>query len=595
MTANPLDPNATASMDQQTAPPPVMTSDQIMQHVDSVYHGLPDPVKAALDHAHTLTGGAPSTSLSGVAKPSTPPAIPSPAMGASPPASDVAPAPVDAQAGSQIVPAASAMPSPDTSDSANSESGLGASQLPRHLSPAQSELNRVQSTGPGYTQIQNPFLRGLATVGNGLANVIGQTRLGHAITENIPGTASHNALLKKGLEKQVGDEEAEQKASDESSHSGAQTALENAQAGAVPAHTALESAEAQNYLTEAQARQNPALKPFSEPVIDPKDPDKTPRIGYYDEHHPGAVTYGPAVGAKPVEQHAPTNDLEAWIQAPENKGKPIEGVLNGYWSKKSEATGQAKEKPLTPETAKTLNAASNSIGSKYGLPEDPFHNGMSDSEVKHVQGLLNSVIQRNQGAQNITINQSKADAAKANIPAAVENVSPKFVQHAVTGYEKISNEYQNAQSANDDIQTALDEAKKGNKLAYAYEPTLGVLTINTAAGVKRVNMPEIQSYAGAGSLGDKIIGYFQKQTTGASIPDNILKDMGEFHQSLANNAAKKYNSKIDIINKTYGSNYPHETSGSATGPVKIANEDDYNKLAKGTTYIDPDGKQRTKL
>ncbi len=44
---------------------------------------------------------------------------------------------------------------------------------------------------------------------------------------------------------------------------------------------------------------------------------------------------------------------------------------------------------------------------------------------------------------------------------------------------------------------ALAEAKKGNKLAYAYEPVLGVLTINTAAGVKLINMPEITSYAGA--------------------------------------------------------------------------------------------------
>ena len=51
------------AQDQNIAPPPVMTSNQIMQHVDSVYQGLPDPVKQALDHAHALTGGSPGSSV----------------------------------------------------------------------------------------------------------------------------------------------------------------------------------------------------------------------------------------------------------------------------------------------------------------------------------------------------------------------------------------------------------------------------------------------------------------------------------------------------------------------------------------------------
>src|SRR6266404_5643588 len=94
----------------ELAPPPVMSSDQIMQHVDSVYQGLPEPVRAALDHAHSLTGGSPSSSVGDATKPAFP-ALSSPSgpgsgssLSGSTAAPSLAPPPVSAAPADSVAP-----------------------------------------------------------------------------------------------------------------------------------------------------------------------------------------------------------------------------------------------------------------------------------------------------------------------------------------------------------------------------------------------------------------------------------------------------------------------------------------------------------
>ena len=195
--------------DQSTAPPPVMTSDQIMQHVDSVYSGLPDPVKAALDHAHTLTGGSPSTGLAGVAKPS--PAAPAPLSTASAPATaptpmvpgmvgvhsdEVAPSPVDAAPNDDLPSSPSPIRTPST-DMAPSPNAAPP------VSPHAAELQRLHQTGSGISQIHNPLLRGLATAGDVVAS-----GLFPQFGRFIPGTTAHNMDLQREERQQLGEEQA---------------------------------------------------------------------------------------------------------------------------------------------------------------------------------------------------------------------------------------------------------------------------------------------------------------------------------------------------------------------------------------------------
>jgi hypothetical protein len=165
-----------------------------------------------------------------------------------------------------------------------------------------------------------------------------------------------------------------------------------------------------------------------------------------------------------------------------------------------------------------------------------------------------------------------AQATVANVPAGLKGVAPHLVAPAAADATKYGQEYADAVAAANDMKTFVDMAKGGNKIAYAYSPTEGVLTLNTARGVKRVNMAEISSYGGAGSALDRIKGFLGKQTSGASIPDSVLNDMQSLHQAIAGNAQTTYANKLKNVNSTYGSHFEPVNMGGppagATGKVK---------------------------
>jgi hypothetical protein len=154
-----------------------------------------------------------------------------------------------------------------------------------------------------------------------------------------------------------------------------------------------------------------------------------------------------------------------------------------------------------------------------------------------------------------------AQAGVAGSNSALRGVPPHLVPAATADATKVGQEFMDATAAARDMKTFVDLAKSGNKIAYAYSPTEGVLTLNTARGVKRVNMAEIGSYSGAGSAQDRIMAFLGKQTSGASIPDDVLNDMATLHQSIAANAQQTYGSKLKVINQNYGSSFqPVDTS-----------------------------------
>jgi hypothetical protein len=163
-----------------------------------------------------------------------------------------------------------------------------------------------------------------------------------------------------------------------------------------------------------------------------------------------------------------------------------------------------------------------------------------------------------------------AQAGVAGAPGALRGVAPHLVAAAAADANKVGQEFADATAAARDMMTFVDMAKSGNKIAYAYSPTEGVLTLNTARGVKRVNMAEIGSYSGAGSAADRVMGFLGKQATGASIPDSVLNDMASLHQGIASNAQKTYASKLQVINQNYGSNFqPVNIGGGGGGTVKM--------------------------
>lgn len=170
--------------------------------------------------------------------------------------------------------------------------------------------------------------------------------------------------------------------------------------------------------------------------------------------------------------------------------------------------------------------------------------------------------------------QQKVAAAQAGVagaPGALRGVAPHLVAAAAADANKVGQEFADATAAARDMQTFVDMAKGGNKIAYAYSPTEGVLTLNTARGVKRVNMAEIGSYSGAGSAADRVMAFLGKQATGASIPDGVLNDMASLHQGIASNAQKTYATKLQVINQNYGSSFQPVNMGGGTVKMQAPN------------------------
>jgi hypothetical protein len=153
---------------------------------------------------------------------------------------------------------------------------------------------------------------------------------------------------------------------------------------------------------------------------------------------------------------------------------------------------------------------------------------------------------------------------------ALAGVEPKLRTQAMTQAQRASTEHIGALAAADEMQQMVNEMRKGNKVAYAYAPTTGVLTINTASGVKRVNMAEIKQYEGAGSIVDSIVGHIGKATSGASLSPSLVNDIESLHRTLADGATRKYNAQVSAINQNYRSNFkPVETKAMGGAMVRM--------------------------
>lgn len=155
---------------------------------------------------------------------------------------------------------------------------------------------------------------------------------------------------------------------------------------------------------------------------------------------------------------------------------------------------------------------------------------------------------------------------------ALIGVEPKLRLPATQAAQKAADDYNKSVAASRDISTLISEARSGNKAAYANIPIEGVLQITTSRGTTRINRNELEAYAGAGSIFDRIEGKIGKWTAGASIPPDILKDLQDMHNSFESNAAKAYDSRLSSVNQNYHSHFksvaPAANAPAATAPAQ---------------------------
>jgi hypothetical protein len=256
-----------------------------------------------------------------------------------------------------------ALPALDADDSAGDDAAKTPSAAPAVVPPAkgtlagdQAELARVQSTGSGISQIKNPFLRTLATVGDAVGSAVAP-----ALTIALPGTAYHHAVVLGQARKAVqGDE---------------QDLQSQAQLGETQARTRLVN-------DQAKAAEAPA----------------TPDYDYVDTPQgkvaiqKGTTTAQPVtLNGQPITAPAkpPANAFELWLKQNPN------GTAKDY------AALQAK--PLSAAEAASLNAVWDGIASKHHLPTGQFTEGMPHSDATTLAGALNNAIGKQQGDTHVSI------------------------------------------------------------------------------------------------------------------------------------------------------------------------------------------------
>jgi hypothetical protein len=250
----------------------------------------------------------------------------------------------------------------------------------------------------------------------------------------------------------------------------------------------------------------------------------------------------------------------------------LEESLKQAQAKEAEGKGYQAQQEGNLFAAKTPGAAAESTIQTQQAAMTPQQRAALPLESNLFFGAAGGNAQEKRALNLET--QQKIEAARAgvaNAPAGLRGVAPHLVAPAAAAAEKAGNEYGDAVAAARDMKTFVDLAKAGNKIAYAYSPTEGVLTLNTARGVKRVNMAEIGSYGGAGSAADRVMGFLGKQASGASIPDNVLNDMDSLHQAIAGNAKRTYANKLKNTNQTYGSSFQPVEMGGGTVKMKAPN------------------------
>lgn len=148
----------------------------------------------------------------------------------------------------------------------------------------------------------------------------------------------------------------------------------------------------------------------------------------------------------------------------------------------------------------------------------------------------------------------EAAAARGNDPA-VADVPAKQVLPAKADYQKANADFAQNQAVTQRLNAMMQAAKSGNVIAYQIIPEEGTLQITTSQGVHRINMAEIQQYAGGGSLWQRMQGHFGRALTGASIPNSVLDDMAAIQKIQQEGSQQKYKNTVDGINQTYGSKF----------------------------------------
>lgn len=118
--------------------------------------------------------------------------------------------------------------------------------------------------------------------------------------------------------------------------------------------------------------------------------------------------------------------------------------------------------------------------------------------------------------------------------------------------DKAEGAYRTAQQGANTMRDMVASASAGNKMSAQVLPLEGALAITTAQGVHRINRTEVDQYAGAGDLYDRIVGKVGKLAEGQPIPKDILGDIQKLTDIQERGAYQTYKGAYDSATRRYG-------------------------------------------
>lgn len=161
-----------------------------------------------------------------------------------------------------------------------------------------------------------------------------------------------------------------------------------------------------------------------------------------------------------------------------------------------------------------------------------------------------------------TLATDKSASAAATRLAAVQAQQNDLQRKAQTfteaqaGRKELTDKYEapylDAVEKAETLRSVIEAAKAGNQEAAALTPLLATLGVTTSEGVKRINMAEIATVQGAGSLFERIKGRIGKFATGQPLPADLQNDITKLADLLENSARKKYENGFETVTKRYG-------------------------------------------
>lgn len=417
--------------------------------------------------------------------------------------------------------------------------------------PGESELARLRKNGPGVNSIHDPVVRGFAKVGD----VLGST-FARGLASSIPGSTAHNLQLQGRAEKEATDEQASAKNAADVAHTGAETGLENAQAGAVPSEEELRKQQADEASARAESIRNPSK------VLTPKD------------------------------KYIPVGD----------------GVFNaesGDWAKEPTDKKLAEVTEIDPDKGRAIGLVPNKDG-KIFIPNAALNEFLkptpaekpSDQE-RFVQSYLKEHALEDNATNRATALKAHATAAQSpERPLQALVINPSGVAETVhsgstvvPGSHSVSGVNQESAAADKKTQAkqetasqAQDAYETAQELAKDQTGTSDVgLIMQFIGAVKPESMgkirftPQEQNFVmGTRSAFGDLDAFANKVASGQKlIPEqrqNMLKTMKIFADASKRNAG---------------------STGQGATP-KPTTQAEYDAIKPGTVYIDTDGQQKKK-